>query len=122
MKTCEGCWCFTCTATECPAPCRVTGRGCDTPTLHECPFNLYREGSRAVHDCQPVKIKVHLRAVDGFAKTRTFKTLAGAQKFAQRYAGRGPEIGGGYYAISADGVCRITVDGAKLRDLFPDAL
>lgn len=64
------------------------------------------------------EITVYLRSVDGFSKTRKYKTLAGAQKFAQDYAGKHPEIGSGY-AISGDGVCRIMVKGITLKELFP---
>jgi len=66
------------------------------------------------------RITVFLRSVDGFSKSRKFKTLDGARKFAQAYAGKTPELGGGY-AISADGVCRIMVSGAKLSELFPES-
>lgn len=63
-------------------------------------------------------IKVYLKSVDGFSKSRKFKTIKGAQKFAQKYVGEHPEIGIGY-AISSDGVCRIMVKGATLGELFP---
>jgi hypothetical protein len=68
---------------------------------------------------EPEIIKVHLLSVDGFSKSRRFKTLAGAQKFAQHYVGDAPELGGGY-AISWDGVCRITTN-IPLKKLFPKA-
>jgi hypothetical protein len=65
-------------------------------------------------------ITVYLVSVDGFSKRRKFKTLKGAQRFAQAYAGETPELAGSY-AISGDGVCRIMADGARLKDLFPMA-
>lgn len=63
-------------------------------------------------------ITVYYSAVDGFRKTRKFKTLKGARKFAHDYIGPHPEIGRGY-AVSGDGVGKIEVDGAALDDLFP---
>lgn len=62
-------------------------------------------------------IRVSLRSVDGFAKTRTFKTLKGARAFAQIYVGLCPSIGTGY-AVSDDGVCTIRVTGCTLDALF----
>ena len=62
-------------------------------------------------------IKVSLNSSDGYAKSRSFKTLAGARRFAQRYVGENPEIGS-WYAVSWDGVCRVTVEGATLQELF----
>lgn len=63
------------------------------------------------------KITVRYSAVDGFRMTRTFKTLRGAQRFAQRYVGEFPEQGRGY-AVSDDGVGKVTCTGCTLRDLF----
>jgi hypothetical protein len=65
-------------------------------------------------------ISIRYRAVDGFSKRGTFKTLAGARKFAQRFIGQTPEIGG-TYAVSTDGVGTIHVSGIRLADLFPNA-
>jgi hypothetical protein len=67
-----------------------------------------------------MQITVRYLAVDGFSKTRRFKTLAGAQKFAQHYLGEHPEFyERSWYAVSFDGVGRVTVEGATLADLFP---
>lgn len=63
------------------------------------------------------EIKVRYHAVDGYYKTRRFKTLQGARKFATEYIGGTPEIGPGY-AVSQDGVGRITVSGCTLHTLF----
>lgn len=62
-------------------------------------------------------ITVTYRACDGFAKRRTFKTLAGARRFAIYYLGEHPEFGHDY-AVSPDGIGTITVEGATLRELF----
>lgn len=63
-------------------------------------------------------IKVRYETIDRFSKTRRFKTLAGAQKFAQHWVGETPELGS-FYAVSGDGVGKITCDGCLVRDLFP---
>lgn len=68
-----------------------------------------------------LKITVRLRTVDRFSKSRTFKTLAGAQRFAQRYVGETPCISDQWqYAVGGFGDAKIMVDGdATLYDLFP---
>jgi hypothetical protein len=69
-------------------------------------------------------IIVKMRSVDGFTKTGKFKTLEGARKFAQKWVGETPEFGRGIgemYAVSWDGVSKVTVSGASLRDLFPQS-
>ena len=65
-------------------------------------------------------IKVLYRACDGARIMRSFKTLAGAQKFAQNYVGRFPDMGGGY-AVSSDGIgtVRVVAGSHTLADLFP---
>ena len=68
-----------------------------------------------------VKITVYYRSVDRFSQSRTFKTLAGAQKYAAKWVGETPDMGLGY-AVSFDGVGRIMVKGAPLADLFPALL
>lgn len=64
------------------------------------------------------KITVRYRSVDGCSKSRSYATLAGAQKYAQRMVGKHPEQGS-FYAVSGDGIGRVTVEGARLEDLFP---
>lgn len=63
-------------------------------------------------------IKVRYSSIDRFSKTGTFKTIESARKFAWKWVGRHPELGWGY-AVSADGVGKVTVEGATLADLFP---
>jgi hypothetical protein len=63
-------------------------------------------------------IKVSYRSMDRFSKTRRFRTVEGAQKFAQEYVGETPEMGS-FYAVSGDGIGRVTVEGATLKELFP---
>jgi len=62
-------------------------------------------------------IKVKYSSVDGGGKSRSFKSLKGARKFAQDWVGKNPEIGS-TYAVSGDGIGKIEVMGAKLADLF----
>lgn len=64
------------------------------------------------------EIKVNYSAVDGGRESRKFKSLAGAQKYAQHWIGRHPEIGS-HYAVSGDGIGKIEVTGAALAELFP---
>lgn len=49
---------------------------------------------------------------------RTFKTLAGARKAAHARVGKHPE-GSWAYAISSDGIVRVTCEGCTLAELFP---
>jgi hypothetical protein len=63
-----------------------------------------------------MEIKVRYLAVDGYQAYRRFKTLKGARQFATERVGV-PEIACGY-AISADGIGRITVSGCTLEELF----
>ncbi len=65
-------------------------------------------------------ITVRYSSIDGCSKSRKFKSLKGAQAFAQRYVGKTPEMGGSY-AVSGDGVGKIEVTGVALSALFPDA-
>lgn len=65
-----------------------------------------------------VAITVRYSAIDGYSKSRSFKTLAGACRFAHHYVGEHPDMGSGY-AVSFDGVGKVTVRGASLAALFP---
>jgi len=62
-------------------------------------------------------IIVRVRTIDRFSKSRTFRTLAGAQKFAARWVGETPELGS-CYAVSADGVATVRAS-VPVADLFP---
>lgn len=64
-------------------------------------------------------IKVTYTSIDGGRKSRSYSTIEGAKKFAHTWVGPHPEIGS-WYAVSGDGVGKITVSGASLRDLFPE--
>ena len=65
-------------------------------------------------------IKLVYLSVDGFRKSKQFKRLAGARKYAQEMVGKHPEIGS-FYAVSSDGVGTIrNVSGCRLADLFGD--
>lgn len=57
-----------------------------------------------------MKISVTYRSIDGAKITRSFKTLTGAHKFAVEYVGADADISV-FYAVSADGVGKITVSG-----------
>jgi hypothetical protein len=62
-------------------------------------------------------ITVTYSSIDGVRKRRKFKTLAGARKFATHWVGDNPDLGSSY-AVSFDGVGKITVDGVPLKKLF----
>jgi hypothetical protein len=64
-------------------------------------------------------MKVTYQSCDGARKTNTFKTLHADRKFAQEWVGKNPEMGSNY-AISGDGVGKITAQGVELRALFGD--
>lgn len=68
-----------------------------------------------------MSITVRYSSIDGFSKTRKFKTIEGARKFAVRYVGEHPDHGGGNYAVSFDGVGKVTVQGCTLAALFDAA-
>jgi hypothetical protein len=62
-------------------------------------------------------LTVRYSAVDGAQITRKFKTPEGARKFAVRYVGETPEFGS-RYAVSFDGVGKVTVEGCTVAELF----
>jgi hypothetical protein len=64
------------------------------------------------------QITIHYLASDRTHVTRRYVTLEGARKYAHLMVGETPERGS-YYAISGDGIGRITVSGCTLDDLFP---
>jgi hypothetical protein len=64
-----------------------------------------------------MKITLIYTAVDGYRDRRTFKTLRGAQKYAQDRVGTAPD---GYsYLVSPDGVGTLDYEGCSRLDLFP---
>jgi hypothetical protein len=68
-------------------------------------------------DTRQPRITVRYTSVDGARIVRTYKTLAGARRFAVDYVGEYPGFGFGY-AISDDGIGKIEVSGCTLRQLF----
>jgi len=63
-------------------------------------------------------IRVKYTAVDRFSKSATFRTLAGARRFAQKWVGEYPDFGS-WYAVSSSGTGKVEVTGCSLADLFP---
>jgi len=63
-------------------------------------------------------IKIRYRSIDGCAETRTFKTIKGARAYAHNLLGPHPDIGS-FYAVSDDGIGRVTCSGVTLAELFP---
>lgn len=66
-----------------------------------------------------MEIIVRYSSCDGYSERRKFKTLKGAQKFAHKWVGEHPEIGSSY-AVSGEGIGKVTVSGCSLRELFPE--
>lgn len=65
-------------------------------------------------------IIVTYRSIDGYSQRRTFKTLKGARRFAHKWVGSHPEISEAFqYAVSGDGIGRVTWSGCTANDLFP---
>lgn len=66
-------------------------------------------------------IRVDYTSLDGAHHVRHCSTIQEASEFARHWIGARPAIGYGY-AISDDGIGKIEVTGASLRDLFPEGL
>jgi len=65
-------------------------------------------------------ITIRVSTLDGSNRTRKFKTLAGARKFAQNRVGEHPEVSEFFrYAVGAWGDVKVSVTGCTLADLFP---
>lgn len=62
-------------------------------------------------------IKVTYRSIDNCHLSRVFKTLASARAFAVKYVGENPDMGRSY-AVSDDGIGKITVEGLTIYELF----
>jgi len=62
-------------------------------------------------------IWVSYASIDHVSKHRTFKTIAGARRFAVKWVGENAEFGS-CYAVSADGVGKIMVSGCTIPELF----
>lgn len=63
-------------------------------------------------------IKLRYQSIDGFRETKTFATIQLAQGYAQDLVGPHPEMGS-TYAVSGDGVGKVTCEGCTLQELFP---
>ena len=62
-------------------------------------------------------MKLTYTSLDGVRKTRSFKTIAAARKFAHDCVGP-QDVEGGHYAVSFDGVGKITWSGITRAQLF----
>lgn len=65
------------------------------------------------------QISIIYTSIDGVNKVRHCETIAGARAWAMYWVGECPELGL-YYAVSADGVGKVTVSGLTIHDLFPE--
>jgi hypothetical protein len=64
------------------------------------------------------EIVVAYSSIDGGHKRGKFATIAGARKFAHKWVGEDADLGSSY-AVSFDGIGKVTVEGATLAELFP---
>lgn len=65
-------------------------------------------------------ITVTFSTIDRFRQTRHFKTLKGAQKYAQKRVGAHPDVSETYgYAVDAYGVGKVQLRGATFVEVFP---
>lgn len=65
--------------------------------------------------------KLRVNTIDRFSQTRTFKTLKGAQKFAAKWVGEHPDTSESFnYAVSGDGVCKVTAVNFRIGELYPE--
>jgi hypothetical protein len=66
------------------------------------------------------EITVRYRSLDRYSKSAKFKTLAGAQRFAAKWVGATPDVSEMFgYAVSGDGMGKVTWEGCTVRELFP---
>lgn len=67
-------------------------------------------------------ITVMYSSIYHFSKRKVFNNLAEAQEYAQEWIGRFPTISRTFqYAVSDDGIGKITVAGCTIYELFPGA-
>jgi hypothetical protein len=62
-------------------------------------------------------ITIYYRAIDGAHDKKVFHSLKYARNYAHKWVGEHAEFGHGY-AISDDGIGKITVEGCTLKELF----
>lgn len=67
-----------------------------------------------------MQITIRYSSIDRFRQTRKFKTLAGAQKYAHKWVGPHPDVSPMGYAVSFDGIGKVTWTGATAAELFPE--
>jgi hypothetical protein len=67
----------------------------------------------------PRNIRVRYNAAaDCFTQSRTFKTLKGAQEYAQQWVGESPKVLDDLGTATGNGG-RVTCEGCQIRALFP---
>ena len=66
-------------------------------------------------------ITVTYTSIDRLRKRRKFKTIEGARRFAHKWVGAHPDIGG-WYAVASDGIGKVEWSGITAAELFPAPL
>jgi len=65
---------------------------------------------------------VMYQSIDYVSKRKVFNNLAEAQEYAQEWVGKFPTISRTFgYAVSDDGIGKITCAGCTIHELFPGA-
>jgi len=65
-------------------------------------------------------ITIYYESIDRCHKRKTFNNLAEAQEYAQEWVGKHPTISSTFgYAVSDDGIGKITCNGCGIFELFP---
>jgi len=63
-------------------------------------------------------VQVSYYSIDNYEEHHNFNTIEEARTYAHSWIGKAPSLGRGY-AVSDDGVGKITVRGCSLQELFP---
>ncbi len=63
------------------------------------------------------EIKISNSAVDGFVESKTYKTIKGARKYLEKWAGSFYDVVGNVL-ITGDGINKLTVKGAKISEIL----
>jgi len=70
------------------------------------------------NDIQNTQITVRYSAIDGAKQTKKFSNVNAARAFAVDRVGAGAEVSRSGYAVSNDGIGKITVEGISIQELM----
>jgi hypothetical protein len=76
--------------------------------------------ARAItHERRTEMITVYYKSIDGVRKHEVCQDLQHAREWASYWVGKHPTVGSSY-AVSDDGIGKVSVAGCTIRDLFKD--